>query len=267
MQTHEIQRIASQIFTANQRGDRFEPLTGVDKPASLADAYRIQDQVYHLFATEGGLGELGGHKIALTSQAVQQLCGVSEPAYGSIFRSQIYSSGHQVNTADFVRLGLEFEIAVEIGTDVPPGRTDWDKDSIAPYVRACMPAFELIEDRDADYSRLDAASILTARCWCDGIVRGPVSPGWQQLDLSACEVSLWINGERIDQGRTGDSMGHPLNGLAWIACHLAEQGRQLKQGEFVMTGSALKTQVARAGDQVEYRVDGLGSVAVQITGE
>lgn len=264
MQAREIERIASQIFAANQRGDRFEPLSGNDKPASLADAYRIQDRVYQLFATEGGLGDLGGHKIALTSQAVQQLCGVSEPAYGSIFRSQIYPSGHQVNPSDFVRLGLEFEIAVEIGTDVPPGRNDWDKDSIAPYVRTCMPAFELIEDRDADYSRLDAASILTDRCWCVGIVHGPENPGWQALDLSSCAASLWINGELLDSGKTGDSMGHPLNGLAWIARHLSEQGRQLKQGEFVMTGSALKTRVAQPGDQVEYRVDGLGSVTVQI---
>ncbi len=200
----------------------------------------------------------------MTSQAVQQLCGVTEPAYGAIFKSQLYSSGYRVKASDFARLGLEFEIAVELGDDVPEGRDDWTRDTIAPYVHACMPAFELIEDRNADYTQLDAASILTDRCWCVGAVQGEKNLQWRDLNLAECDSQLWINGEQLDQGKTGDSMGHPLNGLAWIARHLSRQGRRLRRGEIIMTGSALKTRVATPGDSVEYRVAGLGKVVVEI---
>ena len=197
MDAQQISRIARRIFDANQARRPFEPLAGADKPADLEDAYRIQDEVYALFADAGGLGPLSGHKIALTSKAVQSLCGVDQPAYGAIFASQHYASGLAVKLSDYHRLGLEFEVAVEIGRTVPAGKVDFDAQSIAPYVGACMPAFELIDDRAADYSRLDAASILTDRCWCSGTVMGPAVSEWSELDLASCAAELFLQW-RID---------------------------------------------------------------------
>lgn len=265
MKPEQINLIARSIFNANQKRDRFVPLRGSDNPTELSDAYKIQDAVYDLLANDGGFGPLAGHKIALTSQAIQQMCGVDQPVYGSIFGSQIHRSGHTVSAGNYVRLGLEFEIAVKIGQDLPSRPSPWDRDSIAPYVEACMPAFELIEDRNADYSLLDAASILTDRCWCAGAVLGDSPINWRELDLADCAAQLIWNGQTIDTGKTGDSMGHPLNGLAWVANHLVERGRTLKAGEIIITGSALKTRVVNTGDKVTYKIAGLGEVTLNIS--
>ena len=169
-----------------------------------------------------------------------------------------------MSAADYVRLGLEFEVAVEIGRDAPAADAPYDRKSIADHVATCMPAFELIEDRGADYSDLDAASILTDRCWCAGVVLGEPVASWQELDLAACAVEQIWNGEVADRAVTGDSMGHPFEGLAWVANHLATRGRDLLSGQIVITGSALKTRVPEPGDAITYRIDGLGETSVRL---
>ncbi len=257
-------RIARRIFEANQARERFQPLRGEDAPTSLEEAYLIQDEVHRLFETEAGMGALGGHKIALTSRAVQELCGVDQPAYGKVFAKTIRRSPAEVKLSDYVRLGLEFEVAVEIGRDVPMDEASWTRESTGDYVAAILPAFELIEDRDADYGDLDAASILADRCWCAGVVLGPRVEDWQGLDLAAAPVALTWNGEVVERAVAGDSMGHPFEGLAWVANHLAGRGQALCEGEIVITGSALKTRFPQAGDSVVYRIEGLGGVSLSL---
>lgn len=257
-------RIARKIFTANQNMERFEPLRGDDEPDSLESAYTIQDEVHRLMQSEADMGPIGGHKIALTSKAIQELCGVDKPVYGSIFAKTIRRSPCVLKLSDFMRLGLEFEVAFEVGRDVMPDGAPYDTHSIADFAETCMPAFELIEDRIADYGDLDAASILTDRCWCGGIVLGAPVEDWQNLDLARTHVDLNWNGEIVDRSVAGDALGHPLAGLAWIANHLASRGRMLREGEIVMTGSALKTRFTKPGDKVVYSIEGLGEVAVRI---
>ncbi len=150
MVDHErVARIASYLFEAHQSRRRFQRLRGDLAPASMAEAYAVQDEVHRLFR-EAGWGELAGHKVALTSKAIQELCGVDEPARGGIFASTIRHAPTEISLADFMHLGLEFELGVRLGRDVPAAGTPYSRTSIAEFVATCMPAFELIEDRNAD---------------------------------------------------------------------------------------------------------------------
>lgn len=264
MEQTDVERVARDIFEANRRRATFRPLGAGDMPGSLDAAYRIQDEVFRLYQTEDGAGPLGGHKIALTSRAVQELCGVDTPAYGAVFAGIIRRSPAVLSAADFVHLGLEFEVAIEIGRDAPAAGAPYDRESIAPFVAACMPAFELIEDRGADYSALDAESIIADRCWCGGVVLGRPVENDGGLDLAAAPVSLSWNGEIVDEAVAGASMGHPFEGLAWVANHLAARGRALAKGEIVIAGSALKTRFPEVGDEIRYTIDGLGETMVRI---
>lgn len=263
MSVEQEKRIARDIYTARQSRQKFQPLRGADAPSSLESAYRIQYEVDQLFQTEGKSGPIGGHKIALTSQAVQELCGVDQPAYGTILANTIRKSPATVSASTFLRLGLEFEVAFEISRDVPPSGNH-TRNSISDFVGNSMPAFELIEDRNADYSDLDAASILTDRCWCGGVVLGAPVADWRDLDLASAAGELTWNGDVIDRGVAGDALGHPLEGLAWIANHLNAHGQSLSKGEIVITGSALKTRFPKPGDRACYRIEGLGEVSIEI---
>ena len=258
-----LERIAEHIFAAHRRKERFQRLRGALAPASLDEAYRVQDAVHRRFSA-AGWGELGGHKIALTSRAVQELCGVDQPAGGAIFARTIERSPAAIRLADFLHLGLEFELAVRLGGDLPAAGAPYTRASVAPAVAACMPAFELIEDRGADYGDLDAASILTDKCWCGGVVLGPEVADWQGLDLAATAVELRWNGALVDRGVTGAVMGHPFEALAWLANLLASRGRGMRAGEIVITGSALRTRFPEAGDEITYRIAGLGETTARI---
>jgi 2-keto-4-pentenoate hydratase len=259
----KIARIADHTFKAHERRARFERLRGELAPASLAEAYEVQDEVHRRFSA-AGWGRLGGHKIALTSKPIQELCGVDQPAGGAFFARTIHTSPASVRLADFMHLGLEFELGLRLGRDLPAAGAPYTRETVAPAVSTCMPAFELIEDRNADYSDLDAASILTDKCWCGGVVIGPEALDWQDLDLESTPVELVWNRQIVDRGVTGAAMGHPFESLAWLANLLASRGRGMKAGELVITGSALKTRFPQAGDEVTYKIAGLGETTVRI---
>jgi 2-keto-4-pentenoate hydratase len=259
-----VARIARHIFEGHEGRRRFERLRGELAPVSLAEAYEVQDEVHRLFQG-AGWGELAGHKIALTSKPIQELCGVDQPAGGAIFARTVHPSPATIRLADFMHLGLEFELGVRLGESLPAAGAPYARESVAGAVAACMPAFELIEDRGADYGDLDAASILTDKCWCGGVVLGPEIADWQGLDLTSAPVELLWNGKVVDRGVTGAAMGHPFEGLAWLANLLASRGRGMKAGEIVITGSALRTRFPEAGDQATYRIAGLGEATVRVT--
>ena len=127
-----------------------------------------------------------------------------------------------------------------------------------------MPAFELIDDRNADYAHLDAISILCDRCWCNGIVLGERTSNWQDFDVGDLKTEVVWNGIADETGYTGAVLGHPLNSVAFVANHLIVGGESLKAGEIIMTGSALKTRFAKPGDTASYRVAGLGEVTAHV---
>lgn len=259
-----IHRIAMERFKAWKNRERFTQLLGEDKPADMAEAYAIQSELYNIMRAHDRFTEFGGHKVALTSPAIQEMCGVSEPAYGAVFKEFIYDDNHSIDMQDFIRFGIEFEVCIEVGTDVPLRDTPYTKDTIEEFIGSAMPAFELIDDRDADYAHLDAASILTDRCWCHGIVLGERTTNLGSLDIGNLATRVLVNGQSNDHGNTRDALGHPLNSVAFVANHLAQYGKQLMAGELIMTGSALKTQFPKSGDSISYQIAGLGDVSVRV---
>ncbi len=264
MDQNTVLRIARDRYKGWKTREKFTQLLGDDKPTDMSDAYAIQSALYDIMREEDRFTDFRGHKVALTSPAIQEMCGVSEPAYGAVFKEFIYSNNHQINMSDFIRFGIEFEVCVEMGADVPISDTPYTKETIAEFISAAMPAFELIDDRNADYAHLDAASILTDRRWCNGVVLGERITDLSTLDIGNLSTRVIVNGDSNDHGNTCDALGHPLNSVVFVANHLAQYCKQLKAGEIIMTGSALKTQFPKPGDTITYQIAALGDVSVRV---
>lgn len=255
-------RIARHLFDANAAGAPFEWLTGDLKPRSMAEAYRAQSALFELWRTSGA-GTLGGWKIALTSQAMQDLCGVDQPCVGGVLGGRITSGPATVSMADYVRLGLEFELAVRVGQDMDAAGGPYDAASARARTAAVAPAFELIEDRGADYGDFDAASLVADNTWNGGVVLGAEISEWRDVDWPHAPVTLDYNGE-TETAVAGDAMGDPFIGLAAVANNLLERGLKVRAGDIVITGSTLKTRFAAAGDRARYSIDGLGAVEIAV---
>ena len=242
---------------------RYAPLDAGVRAAPLEDAYRIQDALHRRMAA-AGRGEIAGWKIALTSKAMQQMTGVDQPAAGAIFSTAILASPARVDLGAYHHLGVEFEVAVRLGDDLPASGGPWTRASVAGRVAACLPAFELVEDGDADYKQLDAFTLIAQNTWNGGVVLGAPVAAWQGLDLERAATRAWVNGEPAGQGKTGDALGHPLEAVAWLANLLNGRGKTLARDMIVMTGSSITTKFPSPGDRVRFAIDGLGEVALEV---
>jgi len=258
----QIDATARDAFATYTARTRYRPLDAALRSAPLDDAYRIQDALHRVMA-EAGRGEIAGWKIALTSRAMQQMTGVDQPAAGAIFSKVIHASPARVDVRAYHHLGIEFEVAVRVGEDLPSAGGPWTRQSVAGKVAACIPAFELVEDGDADYKTLDAFTLIAQNTWNGGVVLGPAVTDWRRVDLERAVTTCWVNDQPAGQGKTGDAMGHPLEAVAWLANLLNRRGRTLQRGMIVMTGSSITTKFPAPGDRVKFAIEGLGEVALE----
>jgi 2-keto-4-pentenoate hydratase len=258
------QAAAKQLLEAHERRQRFAALPPGLAPRTESEAYAIQDAFVALRAQK--LGALAGYKIALTSAEMRRFVGVDSPQAGVMFESTLRRSPARVRAADYVRLIVEFEIAVQIAEDLPAADKPFFRERVAQAVGAVMPALELADDRHADYKALakHPLELIADNCWNEGAVLGAPVKDWQAIDLAAVRGVATINGSKVGEGRGADAMGHPLDAVAWLADHLASSGRGLLRGDVVITGSIVTTKAVTPGDLVLFDVKELGQVELRV---
>ena len=265
-------RAAEWLVAEHQAGHRFTTLatalattlaTTLGPPASpstISDAYDIQDRFVSLLRQRNG--EPVGYKIGLTSAAMQAFCRIDHPIAGVVLARRVHQTGARIKRADFGRLGLEFEIAVRIKSDVPAA-TDRTAESIEPHIDGVCAAIELVDDRGADYTNLDVRSLVADNSWNGGIVLSPFVTAWP--DLASVRGRASGNGNGIGEGLGRDILGHPFNSVAWLANQLASRGATLKAGQIVMTGSIVKTVFPEQAAHYRFDLEGVGFVEAQVS--
>src|SRR5262245_10489558 len=257
-----VDAAARAYLEARRTHTRYRPLDAALRAEPLEEAYRIQDAVHQQLAAAGA-GAIAGWKIALTTKAMQQMTGVDQPAGGAIFASLVHASRARLEASNYHHLGVEFEIALRLGDALPASGGPWTRSRVADRVAACLPAFELVEDGNADYKTLDAFTLVAQNAWNAGVVLGTPVTAWRGLDLETSPTRAWVNGEPRGQGKAGDALGHPLGALAWLANHMTRRGRTLERDMIVMTGSSITTVFPAPGDRIRFAVDTLGEVSLE----
>ena len=233
------------------------------RPRNLEEAYAAQE-AFHRLRLGTASPTLAGYKIAATSKVIQEQVGLREPFLGAILPGMVHPSPHSLSIGDYQQLGFECEIAVELGTDIRPADAPFDRSAMAAAVCAVYPAFELLDMRNCNLRGIDATSSITDNAMISGVVLGPRTEAWRECGIGDLAGTLRVNGEPRGEGKTRDALGHPLEGLAWIANHLAGRGLAMQAGMVVITGSIIATQFPGAGDHVVYEVEKLGRVELRI---
>ncbi|HEX3953534.1 MAG TPA: fumarylacetoacetate hydrolase family protein [Stellaceae bacterium] len=252
----EPEQKAERIAALFRERAQIDVLPDALMPADLDEAYAIR-AAFEKIGIARGRGDVAGFKIGLTTPIMQKLCGVDEPCYGAIFTGEVHHRRAELATGNYCRLGIETEIAVRLGEDLPQG-SGGNMERVAAAVESCMASIELLEDLRHDYKRLSAAAMVAGNVWNAGIVLGAPVADWRKLDLAKVAARLTINGREIGRGVGGDVMGNPLNALAWLADKRAAEGTPLQRGVVVMTGSMVPIQFPARGDHAIVEVEGLG---------
>jgi 2-oxo-hept-3-ene-1,7-dioate hydratase len=235
---------------------------------SIEDGYRVSRAWVALQLAEGH--KVIGHKIGLTSRAMQQASQIDEPDYGTLLDSMLYTCtpGHVLNIAhtDFVVPRVEVELAFVLKKDLQG--PDVTVDQVLAATDYVTPAIEIIDSRIEQFDRhtkvmrkvFDTISDNAANA---GIVVGAEKVNPLTTNLPWCGAILKLNGVVEETGLAAGVQGHPAVGIAWLANKLAPWGEHLKAGQIVLAGSFTKPVPAKVGDVFDADYGPLGRLQFQ----
>jgi len=169
-----------------------------------------------------------------------------------------------LRAGDFVAVGVECEIAVRLGRDLPGDQAKLTLAGVAAAIDCYLPAIEIVDDRYAHWPSLGAPTLVADDFFAAGCVLGKPVARAAMPDLLQVAGRAVINGVEAGQGRAADVLGHPHQALCWLANHLKDSGEALRAGEIVLTGSLVQTAWLSSGDRAEMELTGLGAVAVSL---
>jgi 2-keto-4-pentenoate hydratase len=250
------QEVACYLDEAHRSRARYQNLPDAIAPGNFDEAYAAQEALCALW--EPRLGRIAGRKIAVTTKVMQELMGINQPCGGAIFASRIHQSPTSIRKTDYVNVRVECELAVRLAHDLPKASAPHTPAGARAAIGEVMAAFELIEDRCADYKTSKALSLIADNAWNGGIVIGPAKPLPAGLDLNGITGRLMRNGKPEATGKTDNPMG----ALAWLANLAVERGRPITAGMVVITGSVVTTVDIAPGERLDFALDGIGETSM-----
>src|ERR1700738_4532589 len=144
----DIRAAAETIAAARRSHAPLGPLTGDAAPRSEAEGYRIQTALHDLLTAD--FGARIGYKIGCTSAVMQRYLDIPHPCGGGVFARGVHESGASLSYRDFVRVGVECEIAVRLARDLAPSLAPFTAETVAHAIEAYLPTIEIVDDRYAD---------------------------------------------------------------------------------------------------------------------
>jgi 2-oxo-hept-3-ene-1,7-dioate hydratase len=257
-----IQQAAARLDAAERSREQVRQFS-LDYPGiTIEDAYAIQRAWVDLKLKDGR--NLVGHKIGLTSRAMQVSSNITEPDYGALLDDMLFEEGSDIPFERFIVPRVEVELAFILGKPLRgPNVTVFDVLDATEWV---VPALEII---DARIQQIDPDSKVTRKVFDTisdnaangGVVMGgrPVRP--TEIDLRRVPAILYRNGVIEESGVSAAVLNHPAKGVAWLANKLAPYDVTLQPGQIILGGSFTRPVAANPGDTFHVDYDMLGSIA------
>lgn len=252
-QTHV--KIADELHLAGRDRQPVPLLTARYPQMSIEDSYAVQ-RIWAQRQTEAGRRK-AGHKIGLTSKAMQEATGIDEPDYGVIFDDQVHESGHVFAWERYTHPRIEMELAFVLKSELAgPGIGIFDVLRATEYV---VPALEILDSRIEMEGRTITDTISDNAALGAMVIGGtPVAP--DAVDLRWVAGMLSRNQEIIETGVAAGVLNHPANGVHWLANRIAGHGDVLEAGEIILAGSFTRPLWVYQGDTVYADYGKLGTI-------
>ena len=247
--------LAAALAQAERSRVAMSPMTDTYADIDVVDAYEIQLINIRQRVAEGA--RVVGHKVGLSSEAMQKMMNVDEPDYGHLLDDMQVFEDKPVLTSKYLLPRVEVEVGFVLADDLPgAGCTE---DDVLAATAAFAPAIELIDTRITNWQvKL-----------CDTIADNASSAGWvlgkervspKDIDIRNIDAVLKCNGEVLGEGRSDAVLGNPVTAVAWLARKVDQFGVRLKAGDVVLPGACMRAFDAKPGDDFVAEFAGLGSV-------
>jgi 2-keto-4-pentenoate hydratase len=246
--------VAEALARAQRDRQPIPPLRETWPGLTVADGYQIQ-----LLNVRSRV--VSGHKVGLSSKAMQRMLGVDEPDYGHLLAEMELFSDRPVPAARYCAPRIEAEVAFVLGRALPGPCTEEDVLAATEYV---VPALEVIDSRIAGWD-ITIIDTVADNASSAGYVLGADRAKPDELDLLGIEVRLSRNGEEVAAGRSDAVLGNPATAVAWLANKVATFGVTLEAGQVILPGAVHRAVDVRGGDSFEAVFDGLGRVSMDFS--
>lgn len=250
-------KAAALLIEAEETRTQMVQLSTTWPDITIEDAYAIQSEVTAQKVAGGA--KVIGHKIGLTSKAMQRSTQIDEPDYGHLLDNMMVADGAKVNHADYCVPRVECELTFVLGEPLKgPGVGLLDVLRATEYV---VPSIEIIDARIQNPRKIyDTVSDNGAAA---GIVIGGRPVGPMDVDLRWVGGIMYRNSEIEETGVAAGVLGHPAMGIAWLANKVAPFGTVLEPGHIMLSGSFIRPVWAEPGDTLHADFGELGGVSVQ----
>jgi 2-keto-4-pentenoate hydratase len=247
--------LAADLAEAERSRQPIPPLTAAHPEIDVVDAYEIQLINIRQRVAEGA--RVVGHKVGLSSLAMQQMMGVDEPDYGHLLDEMRVFEDTPVRARKYLYPRVEVEVCFVLAHDLPGAACT--EDDVLAATAALMPSIELIDTRITDW-KIALCDTIADNASSAGFVLGAARVPPTDIDINQIEAVLTCNGEVVAKGRSDAVLGSPVTAVAWLARKVEGFGVRLRAGDIVLPGSCTRAIDARPGDNFVAAFAGLGSV-------
>lgn len=254
----KVAQIVDELITAGKSRIPVQRLTARFPKMTVEDSYRVQNLWRRRSEAEGR--KLVGRKIGLTSRAMQMSSGISEPDYGIIFEDMVFESGCVLQRDHYTHARVEMELAFVLKADISgPNATIFDVLRATEYV---VPALEILD------SRIEMENRTIVDTISDNAAMGAMVLGGSPLAADAVDLRwvagiLYKNQVVEETGVAAGVLGHPANGVHWLANRIAVHGDGLNAGEIILAGSFTRPMPVFKGDTIYADYGQLGTITCQ----
>ena len=250
METDPILNTAVRLVEARKKCKPITDITTIRQPASMEEAYAIQDAMAKM------LGYLGGWKVGAVSPDATPLFAPMPMSLGFI-----HSGEEMPDTYSRIR-GIEAEVAFLLRKDLPIRDTFYSREEILEAIGSAHAVVEVLESAYADPGAVPRIAMIADLQMNGGFVRGPASHSWQSIDIATEHLAVMVDGTVRWEGVCNNTNGPDLVRLVQ---YLANEGRYrtggLQVGQWITTGSWMGNLAASPGAAVEVRFANFGTVA------
>jgi 2-keto-4-pentenoate hydratase len=247
--------LAAELAQAERSKVPMKPLTDGVPGIDVVDAYEIQLINIRQRVAEGA--RVIGHKVGLSSEAMQKMMNVDEPDYGHLLDDMEVFEDVPVQAGRFLYPRVEVEVGFILADDLPgEGCTE---DDVLAATAAFAPSIELIDTRITDW-KIKLCDTIADNASSAGWVLGEARVSPKDVDIKNIDAVLTNNGEVVAEGRSDAVLGNPVTAVAWLARKVEAFGVRLKAGDIVLPGSCTRAIDAPPGSRFVAEFSGLGSV-------
>ncbi|KMO79650.1 2-keto-4-pentenoate hydratase [Mycolicibacterium chubuense] len=253
--TEVREKLAAELAEAERTREPISPLTERHADIDVVDAYEIQ--LINIRAKIADGARVIGHKVGLSSEAMQKMMNVDEPDYGHLLDDMEVFENRPVESAKYLYPRVEVEVGFILSDDLPgAGCTE---DDVLAATAAFAPAIELIDTRITNW-QIKLCDTIADNASSAGWVLGEARVSPKDIDIRAIDAVLTNNGDVVAEGRSDAVLGNPVTAVAWLARKVESFGVRLRAGDIVLPGSCTRAIDAPPGSHFVADFSGLGSV-------